>query len=239
MAESFEQQDLSAAQFWGVDLSGARFRDANFTNARISDAWLINVDIDALIDNVVINGVDVTAYVNERDPWYPLRAMLRPTDREGLRTAWAALEEVWAGTIAHARELPEEKMYESVDGEWSFVDTLRHLVFGTDKWFTAPILGEPFHAIGLPNSGSDHLEWPGRDRAATPTFAEALDVRAERATLLRDYLETVTDADLDESVEVLEHGRTPTPECLFTVFEEAFGHNRYANRDLAELESRR
>ena len=57
--------------FWGADLSGARFRDVNLTDARISHAWLVNVEIDALVDAVVINGVDVTAYVNERDPWYP------------------------------------------------------------------------------------------------------------------------------------------------------------------------
>ena len=79
--------------FWGADLSGARFRDVNLTDAKISHAWLVNVDIDALVDKVVINGVDVTAYVNERDPWYPLRAMLRPVDPEGMRAAWAALEE--------------------------------------------------------------------------------------------------------------------------------------------------
>ena len=75
MAEEFEG-DLARAVFWGADLSGARFRDVNLTDAKISHAWLVNVDIDALVDKVVINGVDVTAYVNERDPWYPLRAMV-------------------------------------------------------------------------------------------------------------------------------------------------------------------
>jgi hypothetical protein len=92
MPEEFEG-DLAGAVFWGADLSGARFRDVNLTDAKISHSWLVNVDIDALIDKVVINGVDVTAYVNERDPWYPLRAMLRPSDPEGMRAAWAALED--------------------------------------------------------------------------------------------------------------------------------------------------
>jgi hypothetical protein len=86
MPEEFEG-DLAGAVFWGADLSGARFRDVNLTDAKISHAWLVNVDIDALVDKVVINGVDVTAYVNERDPWYPLRAMLRPVDPEGMRAA--------------------------------------------------------------------------------------------------------------------------------------------------------
>jgi hypothetical protein len=236
MAESFEDRDLSGATFWGVDLSGARFRDVNLTNATVTSAWLVNVDIDALIDNVTINGVDVTAYVNERDPWYPLRAMLRPPDAEGMRTAWAALEDLWAATIERASRLPEAKLHESVDGEWSFVQTVRHLVFAMDKWFTVPVLGGSFHPMVLPNTGSDPLEWPGRDRAADPSLAEALEVRADRSQRFREFLTTVTDAELERIVDVLENGPNPVRECVYTVLEEEFGHNRYATRDLALLE---
>jgi hypothetical protein len=236
MAESFEGQDLSGATFWGVDLSGAHFRDVNLTDATVKNAWLVNVDIDALIDKVVINGVDVTAYVNERDRWHPLRAMLRPPDPEGMRAAWTALEDVWATTIERARKLPEAKLHESVNGEWSFVQTMRHLVFAMDKWFTVPVLGEGFDPMVLPNSGSDDLDWPGRDRTADPTLAEALEVRAGRAQRLREYLATVTATELEKTVEVLENGTTPIRECVYTVFEEEFEHNRYATRDLAELE---
>jgi hypothetical protein len=234
--ESFEGRDLAEAVFWGVDLSGAHFRDVNLTNVTINGAWLVNVDIDALIDHVTINGVDVTAYVNERDPWYPLRAMLRPPDPDGMCTAWAALEDLWTTTIARAREFPERRLHESVNGEWSFVETLRHLVFAMDKWFTAPILGEDFQPIGLPNSGSADFPWPGLDRGAAPTLAEALEVRAGRATRLRDYLAAVTPSELTKNVEVLENGTNPVQECLYTVFEEEFAHNRYASRDLAQLE---
>ena len=126
MPEEFEG-DLAGAVFWAADLSGARFRDVNFTGARISHAWLVNVDIDALVDGVVINGVDVTAYVNQRDPWYPLRAMLRPSNPEDMRATWAALEDEWAKTITRANALPEDTLHESVNDEWSFVQTLRHL----------------------------------------------------------------------------------------------------------------
>src|SRR6478609_2487135 len=72
VAEEFEG-DLAGAVFWGADLRGARFRDVNLTDVEISHAWLVNVDIDALIEKVVINGVDVTDYVSERDQWHPLR----------------------------------------------------------------------------------------------------------------------------------------------------------------------
>src|SRR3954451_3766423 len=112
MAEEFEGRDLSGAVFWGVDLKGAMFRDVNLTDTSISHAWLVDVDIDALVERVVINGVDVTDYVNERDSWYPLRAMLRPSTAAGMRETWAALEAEWAATIAEAGRLPEARLHE-------------------------------------------------------------------------------------------------------------------------------
>ena len=238
MAEEFEGRDLSGAVFWGVDLSGARFRDVNLTGVTITHAWVVDVDIDALVDHVTINGVDVTQYVNERDRWYPLRAMLRPTDPDGFGAAWQGLDQEWASTIERARQLTETQRHESVGGEWSVVDTLRHLVFAMDKWFTVPILGDDeFDPLGLPNSGSADLGWRGLDRGADPSFDEVLDVRARRAARFREFLDAVTSTDLVREVEVLENGTTPVNECLYTVFEEEFHHNRYALRDLAQLEN--
>ena len=236
MAEEFEGRDLSGAVFWGVDLSGARFRDVNLTNVTITHAWVMNVDIDALVDRVTINGVDVTQFVNEGDPWYPLRAMLRPTEPAGFRAAWSALEQEWASTTEQARQLTEEQRHQSVGGEWSFVQTLRHLVMAMDKWFSVPILGDRvFDPIGLPNTGSADFGWPGLDPQADPTFDEALAVRARQAARFREYLDNLTAADLTHEVDVLENGTTPVNECLYTVFEEEFHHNRYALRDLAQL----
>ena len=236
MPEEFEG-DLAGAVFWGADLSGALFRDVNLTNVRITHAWLVNVDIDAMVDTVVINGVDVTAYVNEHDPWYPLRGMLRASTPEDMREAWAALEVEWATTLARARGLAEDRVHESVNGEWSFVQTIRHLVLAMDKWFTVPILGGTFHPIGLPNTGSVDFPWPGLDDSLAPSLTEALEVRADRATRFRDYLATVAPADLDREVDVLENGPHPVRECIYTVFEEEFWHNRYARRDLAQLDA--
>jgi DinB superfamily len=161
--------------------------------------------------------------------------MLRPEDPEGMRRALDALEEAWSTTIATARALPEAKLHESVGGEWSFVQTLRHLVMAVDKWFTAPILGEPFDPIGLPNTGSIDFDFPGLDLASDPTFAEVLAVRANRAGRFREYLDSLDASDLDREVVVLENGRNSVRECVYTVFEEEFWHNRYAQRDLAQL----
>jgi hypothetical protein len=236
MPEEFEGRDLSEAVFWGVDLSRATFRDINLTGATISHAFVVNVDIDGLVDNVTINGVDVTQYVNERDAWYPLRAMLRPADPQGLRTAWEALEQTWAATIDGARKLSDAHRRERVNGEWSFVETLRHLVFAIDKWFTVPIAGGDFAPIGMPNSGSVNFGWPGLDFDAEPTFDDVLAVRADRTQRLRDYLDHVTAADFPRTINVLENGEVPLIECLYTVFEEEFEHNRYATRDLAHFD---
>jgi len=237
MPEEFEG-DLAGAVFWGADLSGARFRDVNLTDVKISHAWLVNVDIDALVDSVVINGVDVTAFVNERDPWYPLRAMLRPSDPGGLRAAWAAVEAAWSDTIDQASALPEDALHESVNGEWSFVQTVRHLVFAMDKWFTVPILGEAFDPIGLPNTGSLDFPWPGLEYDRRPSFAEALVVRTDRADRFRDFCASVEPDDFARTIDVLENGPHLLQECLYTVLEEEFWHNRYARRDLEDLQTR-
>ena len=234
MPEEYEG-DLAGAVFWGADLTGARFRDVNLTGVRISHAWVADVEIDAHVERLVVNGVDVTDYVNERDPWHPLRSMLRVTDVDGARASWVALEAAWADTVAQARRLPEDALHESVDGEWSFVQTVRHLVMATDKWLVAPILGEAFHPIGLPNTGSLDFPFPGIDLDQRPTLDEALAVHADRVARVRDYLASMSPDDLDRSVEVLENGTNPVRECLFTVFEETFWHIRYARRDLAVL----
>jgi len=235
MAAEFEG-DLAEAVFWGADMRGARFRDVNLTGARISHSFVVDVDIDAFVEKLVVNGVDVTDYVNERDEWYPVRAMIRASDPDGLRDAWAALGEAWASTIARARALGEEKAQESVGGEFSFVQTVRHLVMAMDKWFTAPILGETFHPMGLPNTGSLDFPWPGLDYGLTPTLDEALAVRADRAEKFRAYLAGVDAAEFPREVEVLENGTVTVLDCLQTVLEEEFWHNRYARRDLAVLE---
>jgi hypothetical protein len=237
MAEEFEDRDLSGSVFWGVDLRRVTFRDVNLSGASISHAVLDGVDIDARIDRLVINGVDVTGYVNERDRWYPLRALVRPADPDGARTAWAALERTWAATIARADRLTDAQRQEQVEDEWSFIETLRHLLFAMDKWFTAPILGAGFHPVGLPNTGSTQFPWPDLDRAATPTYAEVLAARAQRTDRFRAWLDELDAADLTREVDVLENGTVTVHDCLFTVLEEEFEHARYADRDLSVLES--
>jgi hypothetical protein len=238
MAEEFEG-DLTGAVFWGADLRGATFRDVDLTGVRISHAWVVDVEIDAMVDRLVVNGVEVTDYVHERDPWQPARSLLRAATPEDMQAAWAALEAAWADTAARAQALPEAARHESVGGEFSFVQTVRHLVFATDKWFSSPVLGRPFDPMGLPNTGSLDFPWPGRDADADPTSAEALAVWDDRAASFRSFLRSVPAEDLERPVEILENGACVLRECIHTVFEETFWHNRYAARDLAEIEASR
>lgn len=235
MAEQFEFRDLSDAEFRGVYLRRVTFRDADFTGARISHARLVDVGIDAEIDRLVINGVDVTEYVNERDEWFALRSQVQPTDAGGMRRAWQAFRSAWGAAIERALALPDEQRHTSVDGEWSFVQTIRHLVFATDKWFTAPILGGDFHPIGLPNTGSADFGWPGVDRGADPSFEDAVATWQNRAGQLSDHLDGIEPAALDVEAEVLENGTSTVRDCIGVVFEEHFEHLRYATRDLARL----
>ena len=234
MPEEFEG-DLAGAVFWGADLTGAEFRDVNLTDVTISHAWLVNVEVDALVERMVVNGVDITDYVNQHDAWYPLRTMLRPTTPADMRTTWAALEAEWADTIAQAIALPDDGASQSVNGEFSFVQTVQHLVFAVDKWCTVPVLGGEFDPIGLPNRGSLDFGWPNLDYSLTPTLAEALAVRADRGARIRALLDTIDPADFERSIDVMENGPHPLQECLYTVFEEEFWHLRYARRDLAIL----
>jgi hypothetical protein len=232
MAEEFEFRDLSGATFWGVDLHGATFRDVDLSGVRISHARLVDVVIDGEFDRVAINGVDVTAYVNERDPWFDLRSRVRPTDPDSMRRGWLTFSTAWERAIERAQALPDEQRHASAGGEWSFVQTLRHLVFATDKWFTVPVAGEAFHPIGLANSGSVDFGWPGLDAAAAPTFDDAVAAWRRRSDRLREHLTSIEPTALDVEVDVLENGPHAVHDCIGVVFEEHFEHLRYALRDL-------
>jgi len=137
----FEGADLSGVQFYAVDLAGARFRGVDLSGAVMRGVELVGVDIYGEIENVTINGVDVAPLVDaELNRRYPDRAKMRPADPAGFGKAWDSLGRLWGDTVERARRLPPELLHEPVDGEWSFIETLRHLVFATDSWIRRAIL---------------------------------------------------------------------------------------------------
>jgi hypothetical protein len=130
-----------------------QFRGVEMNRVVMRGVELANVDIYGEIMNVTINGVDVGPLVDaELNRRYPDRAKMRPADPAGFREAWELLGKLWDQTVARARRLPPERLHESVGGEWSFIETLRHLVFATDAWIRRVILGDPapWDPLGLP-----------------------------------------------------------------------------------------
>jgi hypothetical protein len=232
-------QDHKNAEFREADFTGARFHGVMFNNVKISDAWLFNVDISGLVGNLTVNGVDVSAYVeDELNRRHPERLLLAPFDPDGMRTAWATVEDFCAATLARARLLPPDKLDEPVEGEWSFIETLRHLVFATDRWITGPVLQEDhaFHPLGLPNPPLDEVP-PGMfDLDARPTLDEVLEVRRGRMDRVAALVADTNAEDLRRMVRNPNGGMTSVMSCLHIVLREEWWHDQYANRDLAVLE---
>jgi len=113
----FEDVDLTRARFHDVDLAGADFRLMNLTGVRIRDALLVDMDISGQIRNLRVNGIDVVPLVEaELNRRYPDRAKMTPPDADGFREAWDILERLWQQTVARARGMAPELLYERVDG---------------------------------------------------------------------------------------------------------------------------
>jgi DinB superfamily len=207
-------------------------------------AELVGADIHGEIENLTINGVDIGPLVNaELDRRYPDRAKMRPVDPAGFREAWDVLGRLWGGTVERARRLPPELLHESVDGEWSFIETLRHLVFATDAWVGRVILGDPspWDPLGLPWDEMPDTPGVPRDREARPSLDTVLELRRDRMSTVRQVIEGLTSASLDGHTEPVEGPGWPPPrsspvrECLLVVLNEEWEHRLYAERDLDAL----
>jgi uncharacterized protein YjbI with pentapeptide repeats len=243
----YEDVNLSGASFHDVDLTGARFRMVDLSGVVIRGAALVDMDLTGEISNLRVNGVDVAPLVEaELDRRDPDRPKMRPTDVSGFRDAWDILERLWRHTVARARGMAPELLHERVDGEWSFIETLRHLVFATDAWVTRALLGRPapWHALDLPHDEMPDLPGVPRDLAARPSLEEVLELRADRMETVRRVLADLTDERLAGRTEpVLEPGYPESESfavrrCLLAVLNEEWQHRLYAERDLDMLESR-
>jgi hypothetical protein len=243
----FERVDLSGAQFRAADLADARFRGVDLHGVVMRGVELVNVDIHGEIENLTINGVDIAPLVNaELDRRYPDRAMMRPVDPAGFREAWNIVERLWGGTVERARRLPPELLHESVDGEWSFIETLRHLAFATDSWIRRAILGDPSPWDPLDLPWDEMPDTPGvpRDRQVRPSLDAVLELRRDRMSTVRQVIEGLTDESLDGHTEPVGGPGWPEPrsypvrECLLVILNEEWEHRLYAERDLNALETR-
>lgn len=259
---SFQEVDLGEARFTDVSLKGATFREvtlrgAHVTSADLSEMVLRGVDVqDVEIDSpwlfdgehyLRVNGIDVRPFVdaelNKRFPGRELRAAGTPED---LRAAWEAVQRAWTAAIDRAAAMPVGTVDQSVAGEWSFAQTLRHLVMATDVWLGRAILRResPYHPAGLPNDdGGETAAYEDASvfSAATPSYEEVLEARASRAAMVGEFLATVTSEVLAEP-----RANPHDPQydetvlgCLHTILDEHWEHYRYAVRDLDALSAGR
>jgi len=242
----FDDVYLTEAVFHDVDLKRARFQLVDLSGVVIRGAWLKDVEISGDVENLRVNGVDVVPLVEaELNRIYPARAKMSPATAEGFREAWDLLEPLWQETVERARRLPEERLHESVDGEWSFIETLRHLVFATDAWINRALLGDPspWDPLDLPHDEMEDEPSVPRDRTARPSLDEVLALRADRMATMRRVLAELTDERLAGTTTAVTEPGYPESErlavrrCLRCILNEEWEHRLYAERDLAVLEA--
>ena len=243
----FERVDLGGAHFFAVDLTEARFRGVDLRGVVMTGVELVDVDVHGEIERLTINGVDVGPLIDaELDRREPLRVKMRPTDPAGFTEAWDLVVELWARTVERARRVPPEVLHESVAGEWSFIETLRHLLFATDAWVRRVILGDPapWGPLDLPWDEMPDTVGVPRDRGARPALDEVLELRRDRMATVGLVIAGLTVASLDGETVPVDGPGWPAPrsypvrQCLRIVLNEEWEHRRFAERDLDVLEAR-
>lgn len=237
MTTEFIDANLAGARFVRSDLSGAVMRAVHIDGADIDAPWLLEGP-----GTLLVNGVDVAPFVDaELNRRFPGREARRATDPEGLRTAWSSLQSQWTATCDHVSTVPADIVDVSVAGEWSFAQTLRHLVMATDTWLGRAILGieQPYHPLGQP-----HVEYEtdGYDMSVfateLPRFADVLAARADRVAMVSDFLVEVTPQQLTDvhAAPWDPSHQVTTLDCLHVILDEEWEHLRFARRDLAIIE---
>ena len=226
--EKFLERDLRGARFVECDLSGVVMRGVEIAGMDIDAPWL------SAGPGLRVNGVNVTPFVEaELDRRFPGRSERRAESPVGLREAWTAVDRAWDAAIERAAVLPSGSVNIRVDDEWSFSETLRHLVHATDIWLGKGVLGlgeADFHPLGLGH----------RDGASQAcAYDDVLAARADRTAMVRDFLATVTDQVLDEE---RRNPHNPAEaetvrSCLHVILEESWEHLRFALRDLDAIQS--
>jgi hypothetical protein len=155
-------------------------------------------------------------------------------------TAQAKAGQAVAGldrTMARAAALADEDRHRRVDGEWSAVESMRHLVLVIDLWLSKAILGDPdpFHPMALPPTFMPpKLPGTSIDPEARPTFEEACETLRQRLGRVRAYVDDeLTSEALARPVS--NHAETVAG-ALGVLFQELAAHEHFMNRDLDLLE---
>ncbi len=228
-------------RFVDQDLTGAEFRECLMSNTRFVGVVLQDADIDGLVTNLVVNGVEVMAYVEaELDRRHPVRLLIRSEEPADLLEAHRRLRADWAATVERMRATPGIEQ-ESVHDEWSAVQTMRHLVFVHDSWFRRCCLGSTdlFTPMGIGTSEEPYREAHGLDLSPSRASRRSWAVRERQLAELGGWLEKVTSEQLGAVAPVPDDDVWPpyargrsVRQCLGTVLNETFEHHGFCVRDL-------
>lgn len=159
-----------------------------------------------------------------------------------VEAARASAAEATAGleaTMRRAASFSDEELHRSVNGEWSTVESLRHVVLIVDLWLAKIVLGQedPFHPMALPPTFMPpKLPGTSIDPDARPSFDEACEVVRGRLAAVRAYVGELTPDDLDRAV--VAHAKT-VGGALSVLLGELKAHTRFVNRDLDIIEGSR
>jgi DinB superfamily len=216
---------ISARRSGATNAVAARAHRGQCTCVQFEPTW-----VDELQDRAVRD---------ELDRCHPERLSMRPTDVVGVLRGLDAVDAMWRPTIARARTLPPSMLHDRVKGEYSFVETLRHLVFATDAWLMRVALraSDGYHAWGMPpDLAADAPPDTG------PDLEPVLEVRAGQHAVVRDHLARTSDDDLRREVAARDPTRFPQGshrpiDCYRLVLREEWWHHRFAERDLSVVEA--
>jgi hypothetical protein len=181
----------------------------------------------------------VTKIAPPLTPWQAARLEplgLLADEPAGLLAAWSKVEGFWADTVAQASGLREEQLNTRVNGEWSFIETLRHLINVTDAWIGDCVLEKPspYDPIGLPPDFFTPGPELGLELDARPSLVHVLETRGRRMAEARDAIAHTTVDGLDRLCTRFDGQATVLGAFQNVTFEE-WAHHSFAVRDLASV----
>jgi hypothetical protein len=182
---------------------------------------------------VVVGGIAVHPPVTERQARRLAPLGLLADDPTGLLNVWTRIEQMWRDTVDRALRLPRERLDERMDGEWSLLETLRHLVFVTDSWVSGVIRAGAvgYHRLGIPPDFVTNGRELGLDLEAHPDLNEVRSCRQEGMSQVRQLIEQLDDSELTRPC-LARVGRFTVLGAIQVVIFEEWAHNQYASRDL-------
>ncbi len=214
------------------------------TRTRLIGVVMRDAVIDGLVSNLMVNGVEVSSYVAaELDRRHPVRLLIRSSKSAELLEGFRQVRTAWSATLERLRQMPEGCEHRRVGGEWSTIETLRHLVFVHDCWFRRCCQGstEPLTPFGVVPDYVLEYE-SGLDHEASPSLDEVVATREFQDAELDRWLSTVTLEELSAPAPIPEALGWPpyargksVLDCVHVVLKEEWEHLGFSERDLDQL----